>query len=156
MAHGETGEYTPKCGYNYIMSRKGWGDPEWWSKHLWKLKCPTKARLFFWCLLKRKIPTWDILQSRYMYGRGRCPVCKSDAESINHLFIHCNETKKIWGEVEKLLNIQAEWGNGSLEEVWANWWQNHPDGNMRNLPLIFCWGSGLLGTGVFFKIRKLR
>lgn len=60
-AHCETGEYTPKCGYKFIMSRKGWGDPEWWSKHLWKLKCPAKARLFFWCLLKRKIPTWDIL-----------------------------------------------------------------------------------------------
>jgi len=94
-AHAETGEYSPKSGYKFIMSRKGLETPEWWPKHLWKLKCPAKARLFFWCILKRKIPTWDILQSRYMHGPGRCAVCKSEAEFINHFFLSCSETKKI-------------------------------------------------------------
>eukprot|EP00253_Pinus_taeda_P029650 PITA_29650 len=75
-AHGETGNYSPKDGYKFIQSRKGWGEPEWWAKQIWKLKCPAKARLFLWCLLKKKIPSWDILQSRFMYGPGRCPLCK--------------------------------------------------------------------------------
>lgn len=134
--------------------RKGWGDPEWWSKHLWKLKCPAKARLFFWCLLKRKIPTWDILQSRFMHGPGRCPVCKAEAESINHLFLNCTETKKIWGEVEKLLNKRAEWGSGFLEEAWTKWWHQYPDGNMRNLPLIICWGVWIARNRCIFQDKE--
>eukprot|EP00253_Pinus_taeda_P019430 PITA_19430 len=56
-AHGETGDYFPKDGYKFIQSRKGWGEPEWWAKQIWKLKCPAKARLFLWCLLKKKIPS---------------------------------------------------------------------------------------------------
>eukprot|EP00253_Pinus_taeda_P009549 PITA_09549 len=94
-AHGETGDYSPKDGYKFIQSRKGWGEPEWWAKQIWKLKCPAKARLFLWCLLKKKIPSWDILQSRFMYGPGRCPLCKKEEESINHLFLQCLETAKI-------------------------------------------------------------
>eukprot|EP00253_Pinus_taeda_P035163 PITA_35163 len=69
-AHADTGEYSPRNGYKFIMLRKGWEEPEWWDRNLWKLKCPVKARLFFWYILKRKIPTWDILQARYLQGRN--------------------------------------------------------------------------------------
>jgi len=73
-AHADTGSYSPKYGYKFLMSKKGWGDPEWWEKSLWKLKCPAKAKTFFWCILKKKAPTWDILQSRYKQGPGRCAL----------------------------------------------------------------------------------
>eukprot|EP00253_Pinus_taeda_P015594 PITA_15594 len=96
-AHADSREYSPKSGYKYLMSRKGWDPPEWWSRHLWKLKSPPKAKIFFWCILRRKIPTWDILQSRFMQGPGRCKLCKSEAETINHMFLSCQETKNIWG-----------------------------------------------------------
>lgn len=56
-AHGKTGGYTPKEGYSFLMEKKGWSAPEWWSKSLWKLKCPMKARIFLWCILRRKVPT---------------------------------------------------------------------------------------------------
>eukprot|EP00253_Pinus_taeda_P036521 PITA_36521 len=150
-AHGETGDYSPKDGYKFIQSRKGWGEPEWWEKQIWKLKCPAKARLFLWCLLKKKIPSWNILQSRFMYGPGRCPLCKKEEESINHLFLQCLETAKIWREVEKLLNKTFQWGNGNLEEAWSNWWQHYPNGNLRNLPPIICWGVWLARNRAIFQ-----
>eukprot|EP00253_Pinus_taeda_P017405 PITA_17405 len=59
-AQGKTGEYSPKDGYSFLMGKKGWPNPEWWAKKLWKLKFPLKSRIFLWCILKRKIPTWDI------------------------------------------------------------------------------------------------
>jgi len=96
------------------MTRKGWGASEWWSKNLWKLKCLEKARFFFWCILQTKIPTWDILQSRYMHGPGRCTLCKFEAETINHLFLTCSETKKVWGEVGKLMKKKVEWVSENL------------------------------------------
>eukprot|EP00253_Pinus_taeda_P035322 PITA_35322 len=142
-AHGETGDYFRKDGYKFIQSRKGWAEPEWWAIQIWKLKFPAKARLFIWCLLKRKIPSWDILQSRFMYGPGRCPLCKIEEKSISHLFLQCLENAKIWKEVEKILNKSFQWGNGNLDEAWSNWWQHYPNGNLRNLPPIICWGVWL-------------
>jgi len=76
-AQGDTGEYSPKDGYNFLMQKKGWGDPDWWSKLIWKLKGPAKAKIFLWCMLKRKVPTWDTLRARYLIGPGRCPLCKT-------------------------------------------------------------------------------
>lgn len=139
-AHADSGSYSPKYGYKFIMSRKGWGALEWWAKNLWKLKSPAKARLFFWCILKRKTPTWDILQSRYMQGPGRCSLCKSETETINHLFLVCPAIKNVWVEVGKLMNKKIEWVGENLPEVWDKWWKQYPEGNMWNLPPIICWG----------------
>jgi len=57
--HAPTWNYSPKYGYNYLMSKKGWEIPKWWVKHIWKLKCLEKAIIFFWCILWNKVPTWD-------------------------------------------------------------------------------------------------
>eukprot|EP00253_Pinus_taeda_P022843 PITA_22843 len=56
-AQSKSGECSPKDGYTFLMGKKGWGHLDWWAKDIWKLKCPAKARLFFWCILKRKVPT---------------------------------------------------------------------------------------------------
>eukprot|EP00253_Pinus_taeda_P010347 PITA_10347 len=142
-AHGKTGHYSPKEGYAYLMDQKGWAAPEWWSKKLWKLKCPLKSRVFLWCLLKKKVPTWDILQSRFFIGPGRCPLCKVAGETINHLFMSCPVSTCIWGELIKMLNIRAHWVTVSLDEVWRKWWNDHPESNLRNLLPIFFWGVWL-------------
>eukprot|EP00253_Pinus_taeda_P033161 PITA_33161 len=139
-AHADSREYAPKSGYNFLMSRKGWGNPEWWSKQLWKLKSPPKSKILFWCILKNKIPTWDILQTGFMQGPGRCTLCKLEAESINHLFLKCTEAIKIWGEVGNLLNKKLEWEGNNVQESWRKWWNSHPNGNLCNLPLIISWG----------------
>eukprot|EP00253_Pinus_taeda_P002811 PITA_02811 len=147
----KTGDYSPKDGYLFLMGKKGWDIPDWWAKNLWKLKSPAKARLFLWCILKRKVPTWEILQARFLAGPSRCPLCKSDGETINHLFIFCAFTRQIWAEVTTLLKIHARWGHDTLESAWRKWWQDFPDGNLRNLPLIFCWGIWLARNKSIFQ-----
>eukprot|EP00253_Pinus_taeda_P014434 PITA_14434 len=56
-AQGDSGKYNPKDGYNFLMQNKGWSNPDWWSKLIWKLKGPVKAKIFLWCVLKKKVPT---------------------------------------------------------------------------------------------------
>eukprot|EP00253_Pinus_taeda_P012859 PITA_12859 len=123
-AHAESGSYSPKFG------------------------------LFLWCILKRKTPTWDILQSRYMQGPRRCPLCKSEAETINHLFLACPAVKNVWAEVGKLMNKKIEWVGENLLEVWDKWWKQYPEGNMRNLPPIIYWGVWIVRNRCIFKDKE--
>eukprot|EP00253_Pinus_taeda_P001922 PITA_01922 len=150
-AHGKTGFYSPKEGYAYLMDQKGWAAPEWWSRSLWKLKFPLKSRVFLWCLLKSKVPTWDILQKIFFIGPGRCPLCKADGETIIHLFTSCPVSIGIWGELTNMLNIRDHWELVSLDEVWRRWWINHPDNNLRNLLPIFFWGVWLTRNKCIFQ-----
>ena len=46
-----------------------------------------KIKIFMWLLLKKKILTWDVLQSKGFSGLGRCYFCKSYEESAQHIFV---------------------------------------------------------------------
>jgi hypothetical protein len=89
-----SGIYTPKEGYIQLNLEQLQREPVWWWKKLWKIKCPTKTRLFMWNALSNKVPTWDILQKRNNHGPGWCYLCKSVGESILHLFLECPLSKK--------------------------------------------------------------
>eukprot|EP00253_Pinus_taeda_P004599 PITA_04599 len=139
-AHADSGTYSPKFRYKFLMSKKGWGDPKWWAKPLWKLKCPEKAKFVFWCILKRKVPTWEILQSIYKQGPGRYSLCKNDSETIRRLFIECPIVQKVWLEVGMLIQKQIIWEGDVITDVWDKWWRLYPEGNLWNLPPIISWG----------------
>eukprot|EP00253_Pinus_taeda_P027771 PITA_27771 len=144
-----------KSGYKFLMTKKGWEEPAWWAKPLWKLKCPKKSRLFFWCVLKEKAPTWDILQARFMQGPSRCPLCKNDSETISHLFLNCPFTKKVWLEVQGLVRKHFRWEGASIMAAWELWWNQNLGGNLRNLPPIISWGVWIARNKSIFQESSL-
>ena len=64
------GVYTPKMGYLCLSAGVENRVEVWWWRSLWKLKCPAKSKLFMWCVLNNKVPTWDVLQKRSFQGPG--------------------------------------------------------------------------------------
>lgn len=50
-----------------------------------------------------------------------------------------------------MLKVRAQWGLDPLEEAWRKWWQTYPEGNMRNLPLIYFWGVWLARNKILFQ-----
>jgi hypothetical protein len=74
-----------------------------------------------WSVLTNKAPTWDILQKRNFSDPGRFPLCKSDEEMAQHLFIDCLYIKKVWTEVSRLLkkklSLDRPHFGTSLEEL---------------------------------------
>ena len=64
------GNYTPKSGYIVLSCMEMDRAVFWWWKTLWKLKFPPKNKLFMWCVLENKAPTWDNLQKRSFQGLG--------------------------------------------------------------------------------------
>jgi hypothetical protein len=109
-----SGIYTPKEGYNFLIQEQVQAEPIWWWKKLWRINCPAKSKLFMWSVLTNKAPTWDILQKRNFSGPGRCPLCKIDGESAQHLFIDCLYIKKVWTEVSRLLEKKTFFGSAIL------------------------------------------
>ena len=115
--HSQSGFYSPKMGYDWLMSQKGWEEPNWWAKPLWKLKGPAKTRLFFWCVLQKKVPTWDFLQKRGKMGPGWCSLCKESEETLQHIFLACPFSKSLWNEMLRQTKVPVCWEGEEIPEA---------------------------------------
>lgn len=89
------GSYTPKAGYIKLSTEVDPREEVWWWRPLWKLKCPAKTKLFMWCVLENRVPTWDMLQKINFQGPGWCVLCKREHESITHLFLSCSYSVEV-------------------------------------------------------------
>lgn len=67
----------------------------------WKDGCQSKMIHFAWLNFHNKILTWDNLRKRGWIGPGICPLCRSDGENNDHLFIRCHRSQQIWQFLEK-------------------------------------------------------
>jgi len=103
------GSYSPKIGYIKLSVDEGNREEVWWWRKIWKLQCPPKVKLFMWCVLEKKVPTWDFLQKRNFQGPGWCVLCKMSNETCSHLFLNCPYILKVWNECTKLLGVQCRW-----------------------------------------------
>jgi hypothetical protein len=59
-----SGTYVPKLGYRALAEEGLEGQQAWWWRIIWKLKCPSKNKIFMWLILNNKAPTWEVLQKR--------------------------------------------------------------------------------------------
>ena len=79
-------------------------------KSLWKSDIPSKVLVFCWRLLLRKLPTRENLFIRKIIPSiqdAKCVFCRSETESIDHLFCCCTVVKDVWRGVFGWLNVQA-------------------------------------------------
>ncbi|XP_074293264.1 uncharacterized protein LOC141620240 [Silene latifolia] len=57
--------------------------------------------------VQQKLATVDQLNGRGFHLVNRCYLCKSDAESVDHLFFKCHFTAELLSHIMKWLNISA-------------------------------------------------
>jgi hypothetical protein len=69
-------------------------NPVW--KILWKLKLPSKIKIFVWRSLHGILPLKSILVNRHIGTSGQCPICATGPEDIAHLLFVCPRAKEIW------------------------------------------------------------
>jgi hypothetical protein len=53
--------YTPKLGYRSLDEKGFVGQLVWWWRIIWKLRCPSKNKIFMSLALNDKAPTWEFL-----------------------------------------------------------------------------------------------
>jgi len=144
------GNYSPKAGYTLLSSEAENRAQIWWWKSLWKLKCPAKTKLFMWCALENKAPTWDNLQKRTFQGPGWCVLCKRDLESIHHLFLSCPFSLEVWKECSILVGSPCQWSGESIGAAWEDWWRRNTQQKLKFLPLLVIWGIWLARNKAIF------
>jgi hypothetical protein len=108
--------------YLSIISAKRLLKVDTWKQKIWNWKAQLKVKLFVWLALEGKILTWDTLQKRGWTGPGHCPLCKSDLESVSHLFIYCPFAISVWNLVYKELNLNRSWTGNTLSDCLKSWY----------------------------------
>lgn len=145
------GVYTPKMGYVSLFIDLMQREPCWWWRGLQKHKFPLKTKIFMWCFIYNKIPTWENMRKHCIVGPGWCPLCKGDNDSNSHLLIFCFFSRQVWLELSILLNHMVVWDGLDIELAWQSWIQTRAYKSIKALPLIVCRGIWLACNKTIFQ-----
>ena len=71
-------------------------------KLIWKSPIPHKIKVFAWLVALGRVNTCDVLQKKRpntMLYPSWCVLCKREEETVDHLFIQCSFTSRIWWKI---------------------------------------------------------
>ena len=90
------------------------------SPVIWMGIVPPKVEIFLWQLSKGRTLVSEVLCNFGMVQMAfaNCPLCGGDgSESINHLFLHCVWSWRLWSATMSWWEIS----NGDFSSWWAGW-----------------------------------
>ncbi|KAM6574232.1 hypothetical protein CsatA_022559 [Cannabis sativa] len=97
-----SGNYMVRSGYYFASSLVELQDTgstltceHWWTK-FWKLKLPSKLRIFVWKVFHNVLPVATELHRKHIADTPFCPLCKMQQETINHALFLCTRAKEVW------------------------------------------------------------
>lgn len=106
-----------------------------------------------WCLLRKKVPTWDRMKQRGLEGPRWCSLCKGEEETSLHLFLKCPFSTQAWRIVSTMLASSYSWQGTSIEEAWKFWVQNPSNKRIKALPRIITRGIWIARNSAIFKSK---
>ena len=68
---------------------------------LWRVKVPSKVRVFAWRLMHNSLPSADVLHARNMMTQPGCQICNAMNDSWRHSLIDCNMARCVWTLVDE-------------------------------------------------------
>jgi len=106
--HNTSGAYSTKSGTNFFYCILFPGEHSF-PNILWKSHAPPKNDVLIWLLLHGSLSTQGFLASRGVIRRedARGPFCNIEGESINHLFLHCHVTWRLWTRFIRWIEFQG-------------------------------------------------
>ena len=63
---------------------------------LWSFNIHAKIRCFIWLVVMNHVLTWDNLQRCGWQGLSLCILCRVHEDTVQHLFIDCIFSKKVY------------------------------------------------------------
>jgi hypothetical protein len=119
-------------------------NPIWRS--IWKLKIPSKIKIFIWRVLHGILPLKSTLVNRHIGTSGECPICQLGLEDIQHLLFLCPVASDIWQALGVSNLIQSALvtdrsGSAVFQALLSCNGQNYQnfDMGMRETIAVACW-----------------
>ncbi|PRQ24992.1 putative RNA-directed DNA polymerase [Rosa chinensis] len=91
--HNAAGVLTSKEAFDFISPPKPKVN---WCKLIWNKALQPRKSLVAWKVLNKRILTDDWLVRRGIYLCSQCSICRSQGESLHHLFFDCSLVHEFW------------------------------------------------------------
>lgn len=77
-----------------------------WTQ-LWKIKIPSKVRVFVWRLAHTSLPSGTVRQDRNMADSSECSICNALEDTWRHSLFDCRMARCTWalGDEELLEHV---------------------------------------------------
>ncbi|CAH9095448.1 unnamed protein product [Cuscuta europaea] len=148
----EDGMFSFQSAFQLVRTEKG---STFSFKHCWHPKQTLNIKIFQWKILNNILPTTDNLNRfQLVLNPSICPMCRAQADSMNHLLFKCKVAQPIWIYFMKICGIPNLSFDNNLRQLFINWWLQAGSKSVldlfkHNLPGIICWHlwkaySGLL------------
>lgn len=91
-----------------------------WSQ-LWKVKVPSKIRVFVWRLAQMSLPTGSVRHERNMATSSACCLCDEELDSWRHSLFECRMARCVWalGDEEILEHVISNRSDDA--RLWLFW-----------------------------------
>ena len=100
------GQYSCASAYRSLHDR-GIRCP--YAKLLWKMKIPTKVRIFIWLISQNSLLTQEVLIIRGCNVVHGCALCSSgEIETGEHMLWECQYAKSFWRGIMGEFNIRVQ------------------------------------------------
>ncbi|KAL0417527.1 UNVERIFIED_CONTAM: putative mitochondrial protein [Sesamum radiatum] len=99
--HTSNGLFSVRSAYHVALSlahqplpsSSNLASPVW--KTIWKANVPSKIRVFIWKVAHNAIPTGRNLLQKLRFESPACPLCCSEDEDVDHVFLRCPFARQI-------------------------------------------------------------
>lgn len=102
--------FSTKKTWNHFRPTEGKKD---WAKIVWFKQSVPKHAFTFWIANLNRLPVRTRLLSWGIQVSSECPLCNSEAESRDHLLLHCSFSLEVWNSIMIRL--------GHHPRIFANW-----------------------------------
>ena len=151
--HERNGLFTVRSAYRMLIEAKkrredyfegrgscsdaGRNYKEW--KQLWKLKLPSKIKVFCWRLALDSIPTASVLKRKNLAATPECKICGAEDDTWDHSLLRCTMSRCVWALLDEDLSELL----ASLRIVDPKQWlffmcSNVPQAESTHI-LVTCW-----------------
>ena len=132
------GVFASRSFYHLLIERSRVPFP--W-KGIWAVKAPPRVSFFIWTVTWGRILTCDNLMRRGYTMVGRCCLCCSDGETVDHLLLHCPSSHVLWSFLFRSFHVNWVIPRNVKELLfgWHNWFGKHHYDIWNLAPLCLMW-----------------
>ncbi|XP_026430847.1 uncharacterized protein LOC113327957 [Papaver somniferum] len=122
-------------------------------KCVWNPKIPHKAVFFVWNLFFVVAETMDIYKNSIMVNGFL--LCKKDAETNHHIFLHCDTTRELWFFFLSIYSLQWVFQQSVRDTTWEWKRKKGSQGSLKQriwdiIPFVIWWDVWLERNARFF------